>query len=310
MLFSGEVEFAAYKAAIIEFVNSIPGWVLEPFFYSALPGKRLYWLFILSSLVLALIALYWRYGVRRQRSIWRMIFSSKYWLTRSTALDLSYLFLNSFVRSVVLIPLLGSKIFATILVARFFQKYFDTPPDYELSALTIMLFYTLCFFLAEDVSRYFLHLALHKVPWLWRFHKIHHSATTLTPITLHRVHPLEMSLYFIRGLGVFAFVSGLFIYLFGSKVSSVEILGVGALGFLFNLIGANLRHSHIWLGFGPLEKIFISPAQHQLHHSRDPSYRDINLGTCLAIWDRLMGTWRQSGKRPLRLRFGLNSGLA
>ena len=61
--------------------------------------------------------------------------------------------------------------------------------------------------------------------------------------------------------------------------------------FLFNIFGANLRHSHIWFSWGDkLENWFISPAQHQVHHSDNPKHFDTNLGSALAVWDRLGGT--------------------
>jgi len=77
------------------------------------------------------------------------------------------------------------------------------------------------------------------------------------------------------------------------------------LGFLFNALGANLRHSHIWLSFGSLERWFISPAQHQIHHSSAEADRDINFGTCLAIWDRLFGSHRRASITPISISFGL-----
>ena len=79
-------------------------------------------------------------------------------------------------------------------------------------------------------------------------------------------------------------------------------MGVDLLGFLLNAAGANLRHSHIWLSFGYAEKWFISPAQHQLHHSIEHGHG--NLGTYLACWDRILGTHIEAKKKE-RLKFGL-----
>lgn len=60
---------------------------------------------------------------------------------------------------------------------------------------------------------------------------------------------------------------------------------------VWEIAGANLRHSHVWISWGPwLEHVFISPAQHQIHHSNDPVHFDRNMGAFLAIWDRLFGT--------------------
>ena len=58
-----------------------------------------------------------------------------------------------------------------------------------------------------------------------------------------------------------------------------------------NSFAANLRHSHVWLSFGPVwEHIFISPAQHQVHHSIDKQHYNKNYGEVLAIWDWMFGT--------------------
>ena len=83
-------------------------------------------------------------------------------------------------------------------------------------------------------------------------------------------------------------VTGVFIWLFGAKLSGWDILGVNVLGMVFNAIGANLRHSHVWWGYGKaIERWFISPAQHQLHHSYASQHFNRNYGTCLSCWDRM-----------------------
>lgn len=270
------------------------------------PSRRLFWGFIASAIVLVIAHWLWM----GKRITWRRIcatfFAKKYWLTRSTFTDISYLFLNTAIRSSLLIPLFGSHLLATLWVARTLQGQLGDAPDVSLPWWLIATLYTLVFFVVEDFSRFYLHRVMHKVPFLWRLHRVHHSATILTPITLHRVHPLEMTLYYIRGTLVFSLVSGIAIYLAGRKLSALDILGVDALGFLFNIAGANLRHSHIWLSFGFFERWLISPAQHQIHHSSADHHHDKNFGTCLAIWDRLLGSWLCAGK-PRRLSFGIAS---
>jgi len=144
------------------------------------------------------------------------------------------------------------------------------------------------FFLVEDLSRFFLHYCMHRYKFLWHFHKTHHSATVLTSFTLFRVHPVEGVLYFARGLQVFGVISGIFIWLFSGKLTALQVLGVDMFRFLFNVFAANLRHSHIWLSFGRLERFLVSPAQHQLHHS--VNHRYVNLGSILSIWDGVVGT--------------------
>ena len=63
------------------------------------------------------------------------------------------------------------------------------------------------------------------------------------------------------------------------------------LTFIFFATGANLRHSHIPLGYPPaLEKIFISPYQHQMHHFYTFQKEGVNFGSKLSIWDGLFNT--------------------
>ncbi|MCY4014014.1 MAG: sterol desaturase family protein [Gammaproteobacteria bacterium] len=266
------------------------------------PSKRLFWGCLLSSLVVASVAVTIHAGRFDLRAQLRALFDRHYWLNRSTLQDVGLLFLNNAIRLLVLVPIVGSHLALTLATGRFLQANLGDAPSLELPWFAIATIYGLTFFVAEDASRFFLHLAMHRCPLLWRFHRVHHSARTLTPLTLFRQHPVEQALYFARGTVVFGVVSGFFIWLFGRHLTTFDILGVDLLGFLFNMAAANLRHSHVWLSFGPLERWFVSPAQHQLHHSRD--HGNVNLGSYLAIWDRILGTAHRAGAKR-ELTFGL-----
>jgi sterol desaturase/sphingolipid hydroxylase (fatty acid hydroxylase superfamily) len=277
-----------------------------PLAYPLDPSRRLFWVFLLSSALLVLLVLVLERKQLTPRLLLKLFFNRRYWLHRSTLTDIGCLLCNSMLRAAILVPLIGSHLIATLWVARLLQGQFGDAPSIGISTGTIAVLFTLCFFIAEDLSRFSVHRLLHRWPLLWRFHRLHHSAEILTPLTLHRVHPVEMCLNTGRGLLVFGMVSGSFVYLFGNQLSGLDILGVDILGFLFNLLGANLRHSHIWLSFGPLERWLISPAQHQIHHSSAQQHKDKNFGTCLAIWDQLGGSLVRSGRKQ-NLRFGLSN---
>ena len=278
---------------------------LSPLWFIADPAKRLYWVCILTSLLLASVVVTIetkRFDLSRQM---RSLFNPEYWFQRTCAVDVGYMFLNNALRIAVLLPIIGSHLWFTLETGRFLQSELGDAPEVQLPWFMIASLYALTFLVAEDISRFGLHYTMHRIPFLWKLHQVHHSATTLTPLTLFRVHPIEAVFYFFRGSLVFGLVSGFFIWMFGRELSTFHILGVDLLGFLLNAAGANLRHSHIWLSFGYAEKWFISPAQHQLHHSVEHGHA--NLGTYLACWDRMLGTHRKAEKRE-QLKFGLLTG--
>ena len=92
--------------------------------------------------------------------------------------------------------------------------------------------YTLTLFIAWDASRFILHWFMHRVPALWAFHQVHHSAERLTPLTFHRIHPVESALYRLRGGLVTGVVAGGFYWLFRDAASTWTWMGVPALGLL------------------------------------------------------------------------------
>lgn len=248
----------------------------------------MYWLYLLSGLAIAVL-----YQGRTGSGI-RQLVQWRAWLTRSTLIDLQWLVSNHIVRVALVVPLLGGQIALAMAINRTLYGWFGLGDFFQLGALATTAAFSITLFLAEDLSRFLLHYAHHHVPFLWRFHAVHHGATSLTPITLYRIHTVEMCLASGRSLIVTGGVSGIFIYVFSGPIGPAEIMGVSIFTMLFNLAGANLRHSHVWVGFGRVEKWFISPAQHQMHHSEAAAHRDINLGATLAIWDRLLKCWRPS----------------
>ncbi|MEC7947807.1 MAG: TonB-dependent receptor [Myxococcota bacterium] len=172
----------------------------------------------------------------------------------------------------------------------------------------VMASYSVALFVAWDLSRYVLHALMHRVPGLWAVHQVHHSARVLTPLTFHRIHPLESLLYQARGALVTGGIAGLFFWLFREQATAATLIGVPAAGLLLNVLFGNLRHSHVWLRFpSPVERWLLSPAQHQLHHSADPAHFDSNYGTWLAVWDRVAGTLMVSPASPPRA-FGIAEG--
>ena len=155
----------------------------------------------------------------------------------------------------------------------------------------------------SDFTRYWLHRFLHTIPFLWEFHKVHHSAKVLTPITFYRVHPIENFLFGLRYSLSAGFVTGVFIYFFGAMIDIYMVFGVNVFLFLFSTLGANLRHSHVpFAYFTFIEKWFMSPKQHQIHHST--KHFNKNYGGFISIWDRFFGSLQLSNEVKV-MKFGL-----
>lgn len=293
--------------------------LLAPLSYPLDPSRRIFVGFLASSCLLAVIISLFTHRQSLLAGL-RKLFSPSLWLHPSSLVDMQMLLLNSILRALLITPFIVGKMSVIILTAATLRDLFGDFNDFgyfsgpEISGSLqngyshglIVLLFTITLFVAEDFSRFAQHWLMHHIPWLWRIHQVHHSAEVLTPLTLYRLHPLEMFISSWRGILVLGTVTGLFVYLFPGQLSALEILGVDALGFLFNAMGANLRHSPVSLSFGPLSKVFISPVMHQIHHSSDPAHRNKNFGSCLSLWDRLAGCYLP-GTMGQALDFGLQS---
>lgn len=158
---------------------------------------------------------------------------------------------------------------------------------------------------ASDLAIYLVHRMHHDIALLWPVHALHHAAEDLSPVSGFRHHPLFQMLA-VTGTAVAVGVAqGLLLGLLFDPVSVASIAGVNVFLVLFNAATANLRHSHIWLSFGPvLEHVLISPAQHQIHHSAEPRHHNRNYGEILAIWDWMFGTLYVT-RGPEPITFGL-----
>lgn len=271
------------------------------------PAGRVFWPFVLTSLVIAAVV----YVRRRRRgagpdeSLLSFLLPRAIWRHPSSLVDIKLIFAKAVIQALLLAPLVVSAYAVATFVIELLSSQFGVIEPLGLSRLQVSALYTLVLFVAWDLSRYLLHRLLHAVPLLWSFHQVHHSAEVLTPLTIYRTHPLESLLYALRGGIVTGLVTGGFFLLFRDKAVQMDMLGVNLIGMLFNIFGANLRHSHIWLSYGPkLERLFISPAQHQLHHSLDAEHHGSNYGSFLAIWDGMAGELRLAGEER-ELRFGL-----
>lgn len=269
----------------------------------------LYWPFLISSVIIAALA--WGWVVRRsvpEKRSWRQFFSDYFgaqiWWHRSARADYVLYLANALV-----LPLLfGYLLMSETRVAAWIDASIGAPQSAGSGDGPLVLsriLFTVIFFVAYDFGRFVAHSLLHEVPLLWEFHKVHHSAEVLTPMTTFRAHPIDLLVM----AWVPALTTGVVVWAFnrfaGASINFYTFLGVHALIWAFNLIG-NLRHSPVWLSYGStVGKWLISPAHHQLHHSYEPRHFGCNRGFELAIWDRIWGTLYVPPIQPEQFRMGL-----
>lgn len=272
------------------------------FFSSAdVNEKRIYYVFFLSSLALGLFVYL---TSNRKEGFIRYFFNPKVWLTKSAFVDYLYIFFNAFVK----VFLLGFIFKVDKYLAFYFQEELTTWFGYSTLTVNVAVFaivFLVVLTIVEDFFSFLVHFLMHKIPFFWHFHKVHHSATVMNPITQYRIHPVELLLNNISYLIALGLVHGFFGYLFYEQAPQITSVTKNMFTFVFFLAGANLRHSHVKLTYFPwLEKILISPFQHQIHHSDKAEHFNKNMGSKFALWDLMFGTLILS-KNSGKIKFGI-----
>lgn len=144
------------------------------------------------------------------------------------------------------------------------------PTWLEISAAIVVL----------DGAIYLQHVASHKIPMLWRLHRVHHADRDFDVTTGIRFHPVEIALSMLY------------------KIVLVVLIGPAPVAvLLFEVIlnsCALFNHANLalprWLD-APLRLILVTPDMHRVHHSVLRREHDTNYGFNLSIWDRLFGTY-------------------
>ena len=263
--------------------------LLEPF---RSPSSRLFWLGLLPFSIILLFSIF-KNDTFRWKSLRSVLQDA------SLQLDISLFVANRFLQMLLPFSVLGGTWWLSTKLLIFWPSVLGAAPGWSLSLFWHTAIYSVTLFLVWDFSRFILHWFLHKSPQLWAFHQVHHSATKLSPLTFFRTHPVETLLYQIRSILSTSLVVSLFFYLFQSEGKTWELLGVPAIGFLLNMAIGNFRHSQFWIRYPVwLERWFVSPAQHQVHHSAEPKHYNCNFGTWLSVWDRMFGTLQFAEERP------------
>jgi sterol desaturase/sphingolipid hydroxylase (fatty acid hydroxylase superfamily) len=218
--------------------------------------------------------------------------------------DVVLLLLNLFAFGVLFGWTVVSSGFISNGVAAALSRAFGPARDLGLDGRVGRSIMTVSLFLTYELAYWFDHYLSHRVPVLWEFHKVHHTAEVLSPITNLRVHPVD-SIVFYNILGAFlGTTGGVLKYMhFGNPF---VVGGTNAILVAFIFLTVHLQHSHVWIPItGPLGRVILSPAHHQIHHSDNPIHFDKNFGGCLALWDWVFGTLHMPERRRERLRFGI-----
>ncbi len=156
-------------------------------------------------------------------------------------------------------------------------NYLDWPVALEMAVGIVFL----------DLMIYLQHVLLHMVPFFWRFHKVHHSDLDLDVSSGFRFHPVEILASMIYKMGLVAAL--------GPSVMTVVVFEAILSGM------AQFTHSNIKLPLGldrTLRWLFVTPDMHRIHHSVEVDETNSNYGFNISIWDRLLGTYIQDGRKP------------
>lgn len=155
------------------------------------------------------------------------------------------------------------------------------------------VFHIIVSVIALDLIAYGIHRLYHRVPFLWRFHRAHHSDLDVDATTSLRFH-----------LGEVLMTTGI-------KALAVALLGISPVGFLISetvtLAAALFSHGNVKLpkNLEPrLRLAIVTPTMHWIHHSCRPAEHNTNLGAVFSGWDRLFGTYFMGVQRD-QIKFGL-----
>jgi sterol desaturase/sphingolipid hydroxylase (fatty acid hydroxylase superfamily) len=222
-----------------------------------------YWLIALSLIV-------WAIEVKMP---WR---SHQQTLRKDFWLDSFYMFFNFF-----LLSLIGFNAISAVgveLFNRFIGIWgYKNIVAFELGSWPAWAQYLLMFVLA-DFIHWNIHRLLHRVPWLWEFHKVHHSVEEMGFAAHLRFHWMESVIY--------KTLQYIPLAMLGFGLESFFIIHIIALA-----IG-HLNHANIKLTYGPFKYILNNPVMHLWHHAYDipKGVSGVNYGLSLSIWDYLFGT--------------------
>ena len=181
--------------------------VFEHFFD---PKKRLFIGYLIAALG---IAFFWLLISKKLtiRNALRKIFDRSVFFSTSSRADFKVFLVNR-AFTLFISPLLLTQLVVATFIFNLLLKIDWGTWSFALepSKAVVVASFTFCVFVLDDFTKYIVHRWMHKWPLLWSLHKVHHSASHLTPITIYRTHPLEGIVFSLRS----AFAQGISIAVF------------------------------------------------------------------------------------------------
>jgi sterol desaturase/sphingolipid hydroxylase (fatty acid hydroxylase superfamily) len=244
----------------------------------------------------------------RYKTIVRALFPRRLWQTRSGRNDVAWFAFSvggpsvAFGAAIIAMPAISGWT-ASALTAAFGFSVMPALPSWLVAGIV-----TGSLFLAYEFAYWLDHWAMHRFKWAWAFHQVHHSAESLSLLTIARVHPVETIGFYNTVALIMGATGGLMSYLFGAAASPATLFGTNALTMISAVLIGHLQHSHLWVTFGPRwGQYLLGPAHHQLHHSVAPEHHDRNFGNILTLFDRLFGTFTMPAPTRQPIKFGIEA---
>jgi len=132
-----------------------------------------------------------------------------------------------------------------------------------------------------DFTMYWRHRAAHRIAALWAIHAVHHQSEEYNTTVAARASMFQDTVLVVMPLA-----------LLGAPLS------MGMAVFASISIVTFFSHTELVGRLGWLDRVFVTPSVHRVHHARNPQYLDKNFGASLVIWDRLFGTWAPEDETP------------
>jgi sterol desaturase/sphingolipid hydroxylase (fatty acid hydroxylase superfamily) len=192
-------------------------------------------------------------------------------------LDLVYTFVNGALSTagIILIIVVASSIFGRVVPARLRAAVAIQPFLIQLIEAIV----------SADLLFYAAHRLFHSVPFLWKFHAVHHSIEELDWLASARIHPLDQIV--TKGSSILPLLA------FGFSDSVIAVYA-----FIYTW-HSYLLHSNVRIKFGPLKWVVASPEYHHWHHANEREAYDKNYAGQLSILDKLFHTlYLPQGKTP------------